>query len=397
MSRAKEITSVILGADVNGLGHVRSLGIKGIYSYVIFAAYDFQNIARFSKYCTPIFLSRNGVDYETELIKILLDLSKPKSEKRVLFATSDFFVNLITANRKLLQRHYLFNLPSENVLQLIINKYETDKIARSADVCSPKTLLISTVEKIDEICDDTFFPCIIKPLDSFSISFPGKNKVANTRGELLDLIEKYPELLGNIIAQEIIPGGEENIFQCNVYIGRNLGVQFFTMQKIHQRPPGYGVATLGRSITIPDLMQQSQNLLKHIEYTGFASLEFKKSDHNSQYYLIEINPRLPWYNLLMLSSGINFPYLAYCDLTGKTPPASLLKKQKDNVYWMHFRHEISGLRQRKALGMSYEMVKTLKTLAKVRSFAYFDFRDLKPFFMSLVEFLSSVKRKLFSF
>lgn len=395
MKHSSSRHAVVLGADVNGLGHVRSLGKMGVYSYVICSRADYQNIARFSKYCIPLFVPNKTPNYEHELREKLIELSKSLNFKLVLYATSDFFVNFIASNRAVLQRYYFFNIPEDEILQLIINKYETDKLARSSGLSSPKTLQIIDGDTAESISRSISFPSIIKPKDSFSITFPGKNKIINNESELNFFINRYKELKNHIIIQEIVPGCEKNIYQCTVYLGKKSPAQFFTMQKIHQRPPGYGVATIGRSVTVSEIVKKTEKILDDIGYSGFASVEYKKSDKDSKYYLIEINPRLPWYNGLFLSCGVNFPYLAYLDLKNEGIFSFPLQNQRDNIYWMHFKNELSGLLQRKKYGYSLNYFEVVNTFFKVRSFAYFDPSDMKPFWGSIIELMKSIKSKIY--
>lgn len=388
--------AVILGADTNGLAHVRALGKMGICSYVVCSGTDHMNLARFSKYCEALFVSSDAENYEKNLKKTLIDLGRRLRSSLVIFPTSDFFVNFLSSNNSQLKKYFLFNVPSSDVLRLIVNKFETDRMAQSLGIRSPKTVEMGLSETAGSISKSLSFPCIVKPKDSFSIAFPWKNKIIATQNELENFLKKYHSLKEHVVIQEIIPGEEQNIYQCTAYIGYQSEAQFFTMQKIHQRPPGYGVATLGRSVTVPKLIAATKNLLSGIGYTGFASVEFKQSDNDDNYYLIEVNPRLPWYNALFLASGVNFPYRCFIDLSkGKEHDGLPVDMQKDDVYWMHFSHEISSLAQKKAQRIPINILKTIQYIAKARSFAYFDPFDLKPFLMVNLELVNSMREKFF--
>lgn len=386
--------AVVLGAGSNGLGHIRALGNRGIYSYVVCSGADYLNLARFSKYCKPLFVPDNVENYEDNLKITLIELGKSANSKLVVFATSDFFVNFLSLHVNQLKKYFLFNVPNSDILRLIVNKLETDKMAQSLGVRSPKTKALGPSDTLESIIESLSFPCIVKPKDSFSVAFPGKNKIITNQDELRLFCENHPSLKEHVVIQEIIPGGEKNIYQCTAYISHSV-TQFFTMQKIHQRPPGYGVATLGRSITVPELIKATQNLLSGIDYTGLASVEFKKSDKDDNYYLIEINPRLPWYNALFLSSGVNFPYLVFRDLTQQKLDEADVARQKDGVYWMHFSSELSGLAQKREQGIPIHFFETIKYIFKARSFSYFDLFDLKPFLMSSLDLLGSARQKIF--
>lgn len=388
-------SAVVLGADVNGLGHIRSLGKMGISTYVICSGGKNDNPDSFSKYSVAVHVPNNAQDYKKKLLYTLLELAKRFNTKPVLYATSDYFVDFIASNRSALERHYLFNLPSNTILKLITNKYSTDIAVRNSGLKSPKTIRYADANSLSHVAKSFEFPCIIKPQDSFTCSFPGKNQTVNDMTELAAFIGEHPELMNHIVVQEIIPGNEDNIFQCTVYIGIKRQIQFFTMQKIHQYPPGFGTTSMGRSTTIPPIIENTKNLLIDIGYTGFASVEFKKSAKTNDYYLIEINPRLPWYNSLFDSCGVNFPYLAYLDLTKNNLFPKNIVKQKNNVYWLHMRNEARGLWKRKRAGEAVNIAKYITKALKARSFAYFDWSDLRPFLKASFTFLRMEFSRIF--
>lgn len=315
----------------------------GIHVHTICSGDDYNNPARHSKYCSSLTVDNNSPGYEQRLLNTLLGLADSCRNKPVLYATSDYFTHFIAANRQKLEECYLFNIPADNILEIIVNKHETDKLAVSSGISSPKTYLINRQLPSSKLP----YPVILKPLDSFSVPFPGKNQIANSQEDFEAFCSQYPELENKAIAQEIIPGEESSIYQCTIYKGEKFPAAAVTMQKIHQRPAGYGVTTLGRSVFVKRIAEDAQKILTGLDYTGFASIEFKKSSKDLKYYLIEINPRLPWYNSLFQTCGINLAYLAYLDATGTDCTDVTQLKQKNNVSWLHFRHELSGMLQRK--------------------------------------------------
>ncbi len=390
-----KVRAVVLGGNSNALGHIRALGKMGIYSYVVCSGRDFLNLARFSKYAIPLFVPEDINNYEYVLKVKLLELAKDKSRRFVLYATSDYFVDFIDRNQFCLKKYYLFNIPENTVLKLIVNKFETCKLARNSGIIFPNTIRIKANENVSSVFNSISFPCIIKAEDSYSITFPGKNKIAHDCYELNEFFENYPTLKEHVIIQDIVPGGEKNIYQCTVYIGKNgLMQQHFTMQKLYQRPPFFGITTIGRSVKMPQIINYTEKLLKNIDYTGFASVEFKKSDKDSKYYLIEINPRLPWYNSLFLSCGVNFPFIAYKDLTSENKGKAKVLKQRDGVHWINLRDALSGFRQRVENGEKLDLLEVIDTMLKIRSFSYLKIDDMLPYLMSMLDLINSVKTKI---
>lgn len=397
MKKAENIEAVILGADVNGLGIVRSLGKMGIRSFVVCAEKGKHDLAIFSKYCASSYVPRKMKVCKSELICLLTEMAKVQVEKPVLYATSDYFVNFIVSNREKLKDHYLFNIPENEIVELVTNKSKINNFASNTGIHTPKTLQMQDLTSLDSISQLIGFPCIIKPHNSYAFDFPGKNKIIYNKAELASFIEEFPHLRHNIILQEVIPGGEANIFQCTAYIGKHVPTQLFTMQKLRQFPPGYGVTSLGRSLSEKTLMMSTRKLLENIGYTGFASVEYKKSDLNQNYYLIEINPRLPWYNAMFSASGVNFAFLAYVDLKQSSMKSGSPKfgfKQTDNIHWMHLKYELRGFWQRRLSGIGIKPIGYFKEILNARSFAYFDSDDPKPYFKADMELAKWILRKI---
>jgi len=376
--------AVILGGDVNGLGHVRSLGAAGIPTTVICS--DRFNPASYSKYCSAEIIPTAGGNYDGRLLQSLRRIAKASSSAPVLFPSNDYFVDFMSRHLDELKGWFRLNVSHETILKKLSDKRQSHTLAHECGIHSPMTYSLAAIPADDEVAGSLSYPCIIKPLDSYSHVFPWKNWTVRSQLELNAFIRAYSALVPHSIIQPIIPGGDSNIYQCTTYRARHLPAQLFTVQKLHQQPVGYGTMTFGRSVEMSNLKEQTCKILDHIDYNGFASAEFKRSDADGRYYLIEINPRLPWYNALFTSSGVNFPVLAYADLTDQLFDTPLPLRQTDNVYWLHLRNEARGLRERWRSGQSDGMIRDILRLWRARSHAHFAWSDLRPFLMAYLDY-----------
>nr|WP_240901059.1 hypothetical protein [Thioalkalivibrio sp. XN8] len=131
---------------------------------------------------------------------------------------------------------------------------------------------------------------------------------------------------------------------------------------------------------MPDLVTDTLRLLNSVQYTGFASVEYKKNPHDGRYYLVEINPRLPWYNSLFTACGINFPLIYFQDVTGQGAEIGPIR-QRDSVYWLHLRNELRGAWERKKRGQWSHAFRGLVSIRRARAFGLFSLGDLRPFFV----------------
>jgi D-aspartate ligase len=394
MSRKNNNYAVVLGLGVNGLAHVRALGKNGIKVFGVFTAKDGENLGRLSRFCTPL-LCKLSETYTSDLLQLLLATSQKLPVKPVLFATSDFFVDFMSANQDALRTSYLFNVLHPALLQTITNKRTIGEAALKHGIHYPQTCVFSSRAMLEKEIDSLKFPCIVKPNDSFTVIFPGKNFIAKDKSSLLSFFDKHPELIDKTLTQQIIPGKETGIFQCTGYFNtRGDAVQFCTIQKIHQFPPNFGITMYGKTVNRPDLSRKAIDFLKSMSYTGFASVEFKQNEQDNEYYLIEVNPRLPWYCGLFDSAGVNLPLIYFFDQKRPEEVARRLCRQQDNVYWMYFRNELAGLIERKAAGEKASLMGLAPSLLKTRSFAYWRVNDPVPFIGAIISFLSWMLGKL---
>jgi predicted ATP-grasp superfamily ATP-dependent carboligase len=204
-----------------------------------------------------------------------------------------------------------------------------------------------------------------------------KNFVAQSPSELLRFYNSNAGLKGETIWQQVIEGGDENIYQCTALIRASgeIGMTFCA-RKIRQYVPGYGSMCFGRSEWNDRVVSNSLKLLDLLDYRGFASLEFKYQAKDKSFYFIEMNPRLPWYSGLFADAGVNLPSFGYLDLTqGADFPAL---KQQDGIYWISFKRDLRWLaRTRKNRPIS--VAQWLRSVARARSYSWWQWKDPKPF------------------
>ena len=387
--------AVVLGTDVNGLGHIRSLGSQGVKVYGVYSTVNDESIGRYSKYCNSIFVE-GGSGYEERLKDKIIALSSSMSRKPVLYETSDYYVDFISKYKDDLEKYCFINIPNKTVLNFITNKWLIYEKLKHTNIDVPSTYKVMSYDQLFGISESIKFPCIVKPFDSHSVDFPGKNFTAHTPECLRKFFQDNMKLLPFTIIQEIITGNENNIYQLTTYFDKQSNLlQYFIMQKIHQTPPGYGVTSYGRSVKRLEIVDDVVNFLKGINYTGYASVEFKWCSMQKKFFLIEINPRLPWYNSLFISGGINFPYLKYNDLTMSSTNVCINKDQINNRYWMYFRGELMAHIKRGKNARDTNYYSIIKSSIKSDSFAYWDKNDKLPFIMASINLLKWVFSKIF--
>jgi D-aspartate ligase len=380
-------SAIILGLGENGYGILRGLARAGVSVTGFYTGPE--EFGRYSKHCEtrhlPSFLDDAGI------CDALVKWGRRTGTRPVLFPTSDRYVSLLARHGKDLSEHFRFHWVDAQVLASVVDKARMVAICRGAGVRAPRTHVVRAEEYLPDLATRLSYPCLIKPNRTFDTPFPPrcKNFVAASPAQLLDFYEQHPALRGATVCQEIIEGGDENIFQCTVLMrsGGQPGA-VFCARKLHQYRPGYGVMCFGRSEANEIIAAESQRLLRALlRYRGLASLEFKYRARDGRYYFIEMNARLPWYNALCSDAGVNLPHLAYLDLTENQPAAGGVK-QRNGVHWISLKLDLGWFVQSWMAGRGAGLASWLRSIARARSYAWFDWRDPVPFVRATADLLT---------
>jgi predicted ATP-grasp superfamily ATP-dependent carboligase/protein-tyrosine phosphatase len=191
-------------------------------------------------------------------------------------------------------------LASEASLELAFSKKSMGAIAESEGIRFPKTFsyhdLVSCRNFNGRICmkfeDETH--------KSMSTKYFASQKEALVVAN--GLSEKDKEL---VIFQEVIEGPGEGFFA--IY-NNGTFIQGYTHKRIREYPPSGGSSTCAQVTNSVDTFEQGQKLLNRINWHGVAMVEFKRSLHSGDLYLMEVNPKF-WGSLeLGIAAGLNFAY-----------------------------------------------------------------------------------------
>lgn len=105
-----------------------------------------------------------------------------------------------------------------------------------------------------------------------------------------------------VIVQEFIKGTEVNVVALGDGTGRTVGAVSMRKQYITDKGKAWG----GITIDDPKMMEITRNIISKTHWKGGMELEMIKTNQ-SEYYLIEINPRIPAWVYLAVGAGQNIP------------------------------------------------------------------------------------------
>jgi carbamoyl-phosphate synthase large subunit len=105
-----------------------------------------------------------------------------------------------------------------------------------------------------------------------------------------------------VIIQEFIKGTEVNVVALGDGFGNTIGAVPMRKQYITDK----GKAWSGITLDDPKMLELTYRIIKAMKWRGGMELEIVKS-HKNEYFIIEINPRIPAWVYLAVGAGQNLP------------------------------------------------------------------------------------------
>ena len=178
-------------------------------------------------------------------------------------------------------------------------------------------------------------PFAIKPAIKEHFVYATKAKAwrADTHAELRSLFLKASELVGpgEVMIQELIPGGGSQQFGCCAFFRDGEAIGKMVVRRRRQHPLQFGRAsTYVETVDVPILEEYSQRFLKAANYYGLAELEYKLDPRDHQFKLLDVNARTWGYHSLGSAAGVDFSYMLYADQLGPLLPC----RAKPGIGWV---------------------------------------------------------------
>lgn len=170
------------------------------------------------------------------------------------------------------------------------------KFGKKYNVLIPKSMSLTSLNDIAKIKDEFEFPVLVK----------GKFYDAYVAYNSEQVISHYNKISSKwglpVIIQEFIKGTEVNVVALGDGNGNTIGAVPMRKQFITDK----GKAWSGIAISDQNLLKISRELIKQTKWRGGMELELILTT-KGEYYLIEINPRLPAWVYLAVGAGQNLP------------------------------------------------------------------------------------------
>lgn len=203
--------------------------------------------------------------------------------------------NYIKISPQLKQNGINTFLPDPAILTKL-DKLHLYDFCKEHNLQTPKTKLLSSIEKIDEIEDDFDFPVFVK--GTFYEAYKALNK-EQVRTYFMKLNSKWGL---PVIIQESIEGTEINIASLGDGKGNMIGA--VPLRKLYITDRGKGWS--GVVLSDPTLVEISKKFVEITKWRGGFELEYIRTTED-KLMLLEVNPRFPAWIYAASAAGQNLP------------------------------------------------------------------------------------------
>jgi D-aspartate ligase len=309
--------AVVVGADINGLGVVRSLARKGVPTWLVDANPTDPTMR--TRYPTKVVVSSLA---GRAVIDALIRLRARFDADPVLFLTREETVEAVSSQLDRVASCYRISMPEAGLMNRLMDKVCFQRLAQESGFPIPRAVCFRRVDDLADI-DAPGYPCVLKPAvktPRYAARFKKAYKVAS-RAQLEQLVGEI-DGAAEMIAQEWIEGGDGQLYFCLQYRAREAGrAVSFTGRKLRSWPP----ATGGTASCVPapesasELVRLTDAFFTAVGYFGIGSMEFKQDARTGRYLMIEPTVgRTDFQEEIAALNGVNIPYAAYCGELGRS-------------------------------------------------------------------------------
>ena len=365
--------AVVLSSSEVSLGVVRDLGSEGVPVLALSA--DESNPAFRSRYCT----ARSCADPHYDELQLIADLETVAAllpQRPVLLPCDDDSVPAVSRHKTRLEESFIVPVLPWEGMRTLADKERQLGLAWRAGVEAPITAFIHGPDDLAAAAEAVPFPAVLKSSAPMALFRRAGFKVVvvENRTQLEEAYERF-SFCGSFLLQEIVPGGDEEVFIAGGYHDvHSRCLALFTGRKLRQHPRGFGVARLCETRWDPEVADLTGRLLAEAHYQGISDVEFKRDPRDGRLKFMEINPRSGFLTTLATAAGVNLSSIAYRDAIGRPLPEF---RQRDGVRWSDLlRDGPDSLRELR--GGELSLRDWLAPLAGVRADAYLSLRDPWP-------------------
>lgn len=199
--------------------------------------------------------------------------------------------------------------PGRELFENLSDKGRLVDYAKKYGVQIPMTLRPQTLKHALELRESLPYPVLLKPRKSQG----GVGiRMARNAGEFVGVLKQFQEVP---LIQEQIQGEDLELTILCVAGKPNAGSAYLSLRN---SPLPYGPPVACRTIKEKHLMHIGMDFLRKLRYHGLAHLDFRRDRRDGKVKLLDFNPRFAGTNDISLCSGVDFAFMLYQLVLGKT-------------------------------------------------------------------------------
>lgn len=370
---------VVLNCDLGAVSIMRTLGYLGVDVFGV--SNSRKSYAFRSRYCRDRVVVRYGNEPSEVLVDSLLKLSKRFDTKPLLIATSDETSIAVAENYPALEKAYLIGQNDGPLVATLADKMSMFGLAREHDLPTPHTSLPTTLAEAESYASSVSYPVVLKgAMGNRLYERTGKKMVFVNSAE--ELLEQYRELQDperpNLMIQEVIPGGDDQVYIFNGYFDRNSECLVgYTGRKIRQFPIHVGCASLGECCWVPEVADITIEFMKKIGYRGILDIGYRLDPRDGKYKVLDINPRVGQaFRIFVSENDLDVVRALYLNMTGQEVPSD--SPRREGRRWIIEDYDITSTVHYFQEG-SLSFGEWLRSFRRLEEGAWFSLRDPLPF------------------
>lgn len=296
----------------------------------------------------------------------------------LLVPSGDGEVQLVAEHREELSALYKIVLPDWTFLKWLCEKPLLYRRAAELGVSFPRTYALTSADDADAL--EITFPVILKPNMGGGDTVISRAKVirADDRQALkAAFTEASGEIgAGNVVVQELIPGGGESQFSYAALWRNGEPVAEFTARRTRQYPVDFGyTSTCVEVVDNADAIDAARKILKSAGHSGLVEVEFKRDGRDGSLKLLDVNPR-PWsWFGLCSAAGIDLGALLW--QVANDVPTGQAVRARQGVSWSYLVRDAVAAFTLNRRGQT-RIGDYFASLRKIRSWAAFATNDPLP-------------------
>jgi predicted ATP-grasp superfamily ATP-dependent carboligase len=312
---------VVLGGTYNALSAARSVGARGVRTYVLPDGRGTPAV-RYSRFVHHWQASDEGGDPTPGWLRWLA--TGPRGA--VVLPAGDEGLEMVATHRaELVVLGYRPVEANDDVVRGMLDKEHSAELAASVGVATPVTRRVGSRAEAVATAAELGYPCAIKPRHSHRVSqaLGGhsaiKGAVVDDRMALERAYERLAASGADLTVTQFVVGPDDSYCSYYSYLdddGQPLA--HFTKRKLRQFPCSFGLGSYHMTAWEPEAAALGLQLFQGIGVRGLANVEFKRDARDGRLKLIEANLRLTAADDLVRRAGVDFAWLAYTRAVGDT-------------------------------------------------------------------------------